>query len=253
MKRAGLLVLATLNLAASLMSQTQSSMDLRQSTGNGPFPIYLGMQWVHSSNQQGLERLLNPVQERFGGYDGRVRLHGFEVTLGAMHNTRSFLWCRFLQVHGLSTEISYKYMARGFDDPFDNRLRIRERLVAFRVGYRMVIYYPFTIHVQAGPIVGQTLRAELADESGRIVRGATVSHFPGLLGADIRARLVLFDPVGAAGGFGLWVEGQFLYLPSTSGILPLYSITGSNKDRSGNLNMGIMSIGVSVPLALRLR
>ncbi|MBK9175271.1 MAG: hypothetical protein IPM46_02815 [Flavobacteriales bacterium] len=242
-------------LHAIICAQGRNSIDLRHATGNGPFPVYLALQIAHSSNQQAFERLATPTTERFGGRDGRVRMWGPEVSIGAIHNTESFLWIRGWRVHSTSMEAGYKFLARNFTDGQGRYLNLRQGLLSVRYGRRHNVYYPITIHWQVGPVLLHDMRVDVRDplKGGLVASAGVRTQTLGILGAEARARIVFFDPVGAAGGFSLFFEGQYIYLREPPGMRVLGAVTAQDGYAGGRLHMGVFSFGTTIPLALRIR
>ena len=238
----------------ALAAQQHSSLDVRQSSGAGPFPVYLALQVVHGSNQPAFERLVNAATPLWGGQAGRVRMWGVEISAGAIHNTNSFRWIKGWKMHSTSMEVGWKYLERVQHDGTGAELRVGQGIWSARYGRRFNVYYPITIHVQAGPVFVHRVWATLANGDGADALRASGSTPPwSLVGVDLRARAVFFDPVGAGGGFSLFVEGQVIASTKRPSTGPLADLIGAGAPLGGGLTMGVFSVGTTIPLALRMR
>ena len=246
------LLLPLLVAALTSSGQTSNSFETRNVTGNGPYPIYIALQWVHNSNVSAFGELANSPSLAFGGTDSKIRQHGVEVSIGAMVNEDNFLGIHNLRVHRLSIETGYKFLERSFSDDEGRTLRTRQGLISLRFGSRWNFIYPLTLHGQIGPVLLHSARLGVREVNGE--ENAAFTRRIEFSGLDTRIRLVFFDPVGSTGGFSLFVEGQFIYSFNGPNIEPLRDLMGPPKSTAnGDFSMGVLSVGTTIPLALRVR
>lgn len=234
-------------------AQLGSSVDLRHAIPNGPYPVYIVMQGVHASNITAFAEMVNTSTSIFDGHGGRIRPFGVEGNVGFVINEDNFLSIHGLSVHSVSIEGGFKFLTRTYTDWKGNDLNLQQGLLSARIGFRWNFFYPITAHIQAGPVFFHSARlnSKTAEQKKDYVADGSF----GMHGMDMRGRIMFFDPVGSTGGLGFFVEGQFVYSiegPDEKKLRTLFKGELDHVDR-GDFTMGVLSIGVSIPLALRVR
>lgn len=194
-----------------------SSLDIRQVSGKGPYPIYLNLQFANAGTKHTFREFIQAYSTQHN-VPFRSHLWGFEGNLGIVVNEDNLLGITGLAIHGFSFEFGYRYLDRAFEPPQGGRrLRVVEEVLSARFGWRNNLIYPVTFQLQAGPSLLNyaSVRESVNGNSRRIRDGDDTFRkaprrnrlLPGLEG---RARLMLMDPAGTSGGLGFFFETRYL-------------------------------------------
>lgn len=252
------LIICTLLLSLQTSWGQLSSLDIRQVSGKGPYPIYINFQFPTTSTRPTFRNFINAYKQEYGT-KSRNRLWGFESNLGIVINDDNLLGITGLSVHGVSLEFGYSYMDRLFINGGTHRMRVQEEALSIRLGWRNNLIYPITFQIQGGPVllsyasVRESLNGSLrrAKIGNSLFTNRSSRVRPRLPGFEGRFRLMLMDPAGTSGGLGFYFEGRYLYTIGKRQLSPFYRLAelGSRNDVQ-NWNYLVFSVGFVAPLAL---
>ena len=240
-------------------AQNPSTSDIRHAIGKGPFPIYANVLFTGTNQSRDFREVSKAFAMEHPEARQKKILRGFEINFGGVINEDDFL-IRNFKVQRVSVEFGFRYLLRNLHNDV-LKLRLQEEVASLRFGMRGNILYPITYQIQVGPIFYHKSSIFLDSlPVGGFVEGASIRSsvvdgdrrlFSGL---DLRARLMIFDPAGTPGGFGIFVETSFLWNFFRRSPQPFYDMAKLGAAKSpGNWNYAALSIGVVVPLALRIQ
>ena len=221
-----------------------SSSDIRNASSDGPYPIYLTLQYAKSTSIESFRTFTRSFYE-----PENVRLNalrGVEANIGAVINETGI---RF------SIESGFRYLVKNLDRG-NKKVNMTEEVASLRFGYRFNILYPVTAQIQVGPVFHHmsSIRIDSSRQSRRIQAGRSVFKGHGLMsGLDTRARIMLFDPAGTSGGLGIFAELRYLWNFKDRPLQPYYSLLNQTTTATSGWDYFSFSAGVVVPLALRIR
>ena len=133
-------VIACLLIFALPINAQLSSSDIRNASGNGPYPFYFTLQYSKSTSINSFKNFANnfydPNDIRFKA------LRGIDANIGVVVNEKNI---RF------SVESGYRWMVKNINQN-GLKLKMTEEVASLRIGYRFNILYPVTAQIQSGPI-----------------------------------------------------------------------------------------------------
>ncbi len=241
-------------------AQEPSSFETRQATGNGPYPVHIDIQRVFpTSGISEFQRFAadQVYRQRFPRAGGRVTMSGYDVRGGFIMAGPHFPrwwpnWC---------VEMDYQNLVRTFEGKPSGHLQMRQEFFSVRpIGVRYNVFYPLTVQYTAGLVLAHAITAEVnfstSADSASVVRahGAFLDNGGNdIFGIDQRFRITFFDPVGSAGGLGVYWEGQWTWMGRDLSLHDFYALANDGADHKSNFSYITWSMGVTVPLALKFR
>lgn len=265
-------LLATLIILACAPTRSQdlTALDIRQATGNGPYPLYISvLRMFPSSSIPEFERIAEGGQlKTLIDRTNKVRPSGFNFRVGFIYSNGRYLrpfpkWgaTRFFRDHkmvpNLCFETDFLTMTEHLDGPGGD-LYMNMEIGSTRLGVRYNLFYPVSLQVTTG-VVWHQAATIILDAPPRSESPIRARVWPGIAihGWDTRARLQLLDGTNAGGGLGLSVECQWTYLcnrRSLGDVDPLYAAMGDNTPRGEpTWHFITWGAGITVPLALRFK
>ena len=223
--------------------------------GNGPYPLFITASYTRLAKLDFTDHVNTALNNQRND-----RFHAIDITVGAVHNTKRFLWVNGWHAHSLLTTLNAKYAWHRVRTPQRMEYLIARTDYSFLIGKRVIkpLYYPFTWAFQIGPILKQDIAAYdiSATLSSPVVSARQNSNSNRLnsffLGLDLRVRLMFADPTGAQGGIGGFVEWQCAYFGrERSDLAPINEVLRLSGPPSGNLSGTALSFGIIVPLAIK--
>lgn len=234
-----------------------SSLDIRQVSGKGPYPIYINLQFANAGTRHTFGDFTHAYHKQYGTPD-RSHLWGFEGNFGIVVNEDNLLGITGLTIHGFSFEFGYRYLDRLLRNGNGQRIRLQEEVLGARFGWRSNLIYPVTFQLQAGPTLlnyasvrnsvnGNAERVRIGEDTFSKQAGKN-RLFPGL---EARFRLMIMDPAGTSGGLGFFFEARYLNTFGKRDLTPFYELADIDvRSDLKSWDYLSFSLGFVAPLAL---
>ncbi len=245
-------------VAAAAVAVAQVSSDkVRDVNAAGPFPLYITVQGAMGIGFKDIKDFSRMYSAHYPSNRNRTPW-GVEVTAGFAVNEKN--------INNIYVEpVCYRNLGRSFRSKWA-KFSYTNETSSLRVGFRGNIFYPITCHFQAGILYYRHIRIDVDSLNGNGKRPTPWRsfyindvfsfrrvHIPGIEG---KFRLNLLDPIGAAGGLGLFVEVYAVYYDNERTYYPgnvfAPGIVMSHGPSIDSFAMSL-SAGAIIPLALRIK
>jgi len=240
--------LLLLLLLPSCLPGQLTSLEIRQVSGRGPYPIYGNFQVLKSGVNKIFGDFLDSYSQEYQIQKYSSKLWGIEGDLGIAMNNNGWFF-----------ELGYQRLARNVIKGNGNepQLRIRQEAGSIRFGKRYNIFYPITLQWLVGGVVNNTITVEERLNGVRrrvsLGGGSSGGNFLDNLGIDMRIRVLLFDPVGTTGGLGAFVEVRSFGSLRKRSLDPFHrTFVGRSANDVKNWNTLACSAGIVVPFAVAI-
>jgi hypothetical protein len=242
-------------LLSLLSAQGQSTADgnVRHASGKGPFPFFITTRFCATSNVQDLRTIGRSLNGAFERADRKFRMQGMGFTFGGIVSAKHRPLQRMV-FEGGYTKVGRSLSGVGSDSTF----KWREETISLRMGPRFTPFYPVNIVLYGGVFYhyARTMALEGPDPTHMRRLRAEYPFRYGSFGVEAGARLLLLDATGSGGGLGLFLEMQAIHELSGQRLEPFFTMAHAGRvdvRSTARLHMVQYSIGVTVPLALRMR
>lgn len=224
-----------------------SSSDFKDAATTGPFPLYIGLGYANSFRNQDLVDVGRAFSAFYtNGLDNpRTRMYGMYAFAGFSFIPKDW-------PISLVLEVKHLFLRRTFRvDP--GTFVLTSNQTTLGLGLRWALF-PLVVQAQFGPILryDRNYNFRLATSERSFKRSSGSQGWSGLV------RIGILDPAGTEGGLGMYVEAGFNWLGKDdsnreiTGAIRAFDNTYAEV-RDGKGRYGYLSVGLLLPIAIRIR